>query len=146
MGLVVHPPGRGFSISRYVHNSAGTVGSCSLMCLVVHPRVVDSLSPDMSTIALGPLGINSLRGAGSYVVALVFGGSILLLWQTERGKFSTDGNPVDTTGGSYFMGTRPTFRFLQQSPPSQYGLRRVTPRHRGLNGICRFCPRPAKVP
>ena len=91
MGLVVHPPGRGFSIAGHVHNSAGTIGNYSL------------------------------RGAGSYVVALVFGGSTSLLWQTERGKFSTDGNPVDTTGGSYFTGTRPTLRCLQQPPLRKTG-------------------------
>ena len=85
--LVVHPPGRGNPIAGHVHNSAGSVG------------------------------IYSLRGAGSYVVALAFGSSTPLLWQTERGKFSTDGNPVDTTGESYFTGARPTFRILQQSPP-----------------------------
>ena len=50
--LVVHPPGRGNPIAGHVHNSAGSVG------------------------------IHSLWGAGSYVVALVIGGSTQLLWQT----------------------------------------------------------------
>ena len=109
MALVVHPPGRGFSIAGHVHNSAGSVGTYSLW------------------------------GAGSYVVASVLGGSLCLPWQTKQGKFSTDGNPVDTTEESYFIGARPTLRCLQQSPPSQYGLRRVIPRHRDLNGIRRFC-------
>ena len=68
------------------------------------PRVGETLSPDMSTIALGALGATACGGSGSYVVASVLGGSLWLLWQTKRGKFSTDGNPVDTTGESYFTG------------------------------------------
>ena len=58
MELVVHPPGRGFILAGDVHNSAGT-GKLQLDGPSCVPRVVDSLSPDMSTVALGQLGITA---------------------------------------------------------------------------------------
>ena len=57
------------------------------MCLVVHPRVVDSLSPDMSTIALGALGSTACGGTGPYVVASVFGGSSFYCGKRNRASF-----------------------------------------------------------